>query len=226
MIVALLIGIVVGFVLAIPPGPIGMASVRVGLRDGWRQAFKLSVGAGLFDLIYCSLAMWASSGVVNVLHALEADNPMVTLGIQFIVAAVMIGFGITQIRESPVIKEGVDKHHRGEAIINRVSSNGPFFVGIGFALANLANPTFIPTVVAMTTFVQKVGFFEQDLSNAIAFSLGFGIGNALWLTTLVRLVLAFRGRMTPTFMHRIEQFTGVTLVGFGLYYAIRLLAVI
>ncbi|MBL0320778.1 MAG: hypothetical protein IPP80_00060 [Ignavibacteria bacterium] len=65
MIIALLVGALVGYVLAIPPGPIGMASVRTGLRDGWRQAIKLSVGAGLLDLIYCSLAMWASSWVVD-----------------------------------------------------------------------------------------------------------------------------------------------------------------
>ena len=32
MIVALLAGILVGYVLAIPPGPIGMAALRTGLR--------------------------------------------------------------------------------------------------------------------------------------------------------------------------------------------------
>ncbi|MBP7094386.1 MAG: LysE family transporter [Candidatus Kapabacteria bacterium] len=224
MIIALLVGALVGYVLAIPPGPIGMASVRTGLRDGWRQAIKLSVGAGLLDLIYCSLAMWASSWVVDLLRSMEGGNPIVTLSIQLVIVLFMIGFGIFQIQEHPVKGVDPEKHKRGDKLLSRVTSNGPFFVGVGFAVANLANPTFIPAVMAMTTFIQKMGVFEQTFLNAMAFSVGFGAGNTLWLMTLVRLVLAFRDKMTPKFIHRIQQGTGVTLILFAAFYCYRILS--
>lgn len=224
MIIALLIGAVVGYVLAIPPGPIGMASVRTGLRDGWRQAVKLSIGAGLLDLIYCSLAMWATSWVVDALKSMEGGNPIVTLTIQLVIVLFMIGFGIYQIREHPVKGVEPGKHPRGDKLLSKVTSNGPFFVGVGFAVANLANPTFIPAVMAMTTFIQKMGVFEQTFLNAMAFSIGFGAGNTLWLMTLVKLVLAFRDKMTPKFVHRIQQGTGVTLILFAAFYCYRILS--
>ena len=224
MIVALLAGILVGYVLAIPPGPIGMAALRTGLRDGWRQSIKLALGAGLFDVLYCALAMWASSAVVDFLRSLEGGNPLVTLGIQLLVVGVMVGFGVSQVREHPFKRDPAVKSARGEAILSRVSSNGPFFVGVGFAVANLANPTFVPAVMAMTTFIQKMDIFEQSFVNAMLFSIGFGAGNMGWLMTLVKLVLAFRERMTPKFVHRIQQVTGVTLIGFGAFYLYSILS--
>lgn len=223
MIVALIVGLFVGFVLAIPPGPIGMASVRTGLRDGLRSSMWLAIGAGLLDVIYCAIAMWASSGVVSLLESFERGNPNVSTAIQIVIASAMIGFGIIQMREHPVKRASEGGPARGASVIARVVSRGPFFVGVGFALANTANPTFLPAVVTMTTFVQKVGIFEQSLSSAMAFSLGFGAGNTLWLLTLVRLVLAYRQRMTETFIHRMQQAAGVTLVGFGAYYGVRCL---
>lgn len=223
MIVAAIIGLLVGYVLAIPPGPIGMASVRTGLRDGWPASVKLAIGAGLLDLVYCALAMWASSAVVGALDALESGNPLVTLVIQFVIVAVMITFGIVQVRER-TIEEPSAVAAKGVSAVQRITSHGPFFVGVGFALANLANPTFIPAVMAMTTFVQKMSLFEETALNAMVFSIGFGVGNTLWLLTLVRIVLALRSRLTPTLIHRIQQFSGVTLIGFGAFYAYRIAA--
>ncbi len=221
MIVAVIIGLVVGYILAIPPGPIGMASVRTGLRDGWRASIHLAVGAGLLDLVYCALAMWASTAVVSALRGVEEGNPAVTLGLQFVIVAAMILFGIVQMREHP-ISNGENGTATRMSALQRITSRGPFFVGVGFAVANLANPTFIPAVMAMTTFVQKMELFEETFVNAMAFSLGFGAGNTLWLLTLVRIVMALRSRLTPTFIHRIQQFSGVTLIGFGAFYAYRI----
>ncbi|MBI2793283.1 MAG: LysE family transporter [Ignavibacteria bacterium] len=224
MISAILVGMAVGFVLAIPPGPIGMAAIRTGIRDGWKAALKLGAGASMFDVLYSGLAMLATSAIVAVLHGLEETSPLPTIIIQFTIVGVMIAFGIMQIRERPY-KTDAQPQKKPSGFIEWIRGHGPFLVGSGFAIANLANPTFIPSLAALTTFIQKLEVFEATVVNDLTFAVGFGAGNMLWLLVLVRLVVANKHRMTPTFIKRIQQLSGVTLIGFGTFYGIRILAV-
>ncbi|RPI67195.1 MAG: hypothetical protein EHM43_09390 [Ignavibacteriae bacterium] len=228
MITALILGTVVGYILAIPPGPIGMAAIRTGMHQGWIAAVKLAIGAGLSDIIYCALAMVATSAVVGILTDLENSTPLATVIFQLVIVIVMIGFGIMQMKEKPV------KHHdenvpvkelKPRNVVEWFKSHGPFFVGVGFAVANLANPSFIPSLAAMTTFIQKLEWFGSTMGNNLAFAVGFGLGNTLWLFTLARLVIANRKKLTQTFILRIQQVTGVTLIGFGTFYGLRVLIV-
>lgn len=229
MIIAFLLGIIVGYILAIPPGPIGMASVRMGLRDGWRPSVRLALGAGLLDMVYCAMAMWASTAVVGLLAKLEGSTSWVTIALQLLIVAGMIAFGVIQFREHPFdpsaeTDPNADPTARRASLLSRLSSKGPFLVGVGFAIANLANPTFIPALMAMTTFIQQLDLFASTFVNAMAFSIGFGVGNTAWLLTLVRLVITFRTKMTPAFIHRLQQVSGLALIAFGLLTGYRVIA--
>ena len=225
MIVALILGLAVGYILAIPPGPIGMASVRMGLREGWRPSFRLALGAGLLDMLYCGVAMWASAAVVALLSSLQGSTSWVLIAMQLFIVAGMIGFGVIQFREQPIDPNAEPEEQvRPTSLLSRLSARGPFLVGVGFAVANLANPTFVPALMAMTTFMQQLNLFASTLANAVAFSLGFGIGNTAWLLTLVRLVITFRRKMTPIFIHRLQQSSGLALILFGVVTGYRVIA--
>lgn len=187
-------------------------------------ALKLALGAGIFDIVYCALAMVATSAIVRWLEAIEHISPLAPVAIQLVIVGVMIGFGILQMKDREPRNAEPSTTAKPSRIAEWLKGHGPFFVGVGFALANLANPTFIPALAAMTTFIQKFGWFESTVANNVVFSIGFGIGNFLWLFTLVRLVLALRHKMTPTFLRRIQQLSGVTLIGFGTFYGIRIIA--
>jgi L-lysine exporter family protein LysE/ArgO len=222
MVTALIVGIVVGYVLAIPPGPIGMAAIRMGIRDGWRPSIKLAMGAGVFDVLYCALAMMATSAIVDALTNLAHSTPLATIGIQLLIVVVMILFGLIQMREKPASKTG-HREIQPSSFIEWVKGHGPFFVGVGFAIANLANPTFVPALAGMATFIQQLEWFESSLVNILFFALGFGAGNMLWMLTLVHLVVSNRDKMTPTFVKRIQQVSGFTLIGFGTFYGLRII---
>ena len=221
---AIIIGIMVGYILAIPPGPIGLAAIRTGIRDGWKPSVKLAIGAGAFDVIYCALAMVATSAVVDMLSDLESSTPWAPVGLQLLIVGVMIVFGILQIREKPVERApDTEEQKKPSNLIEWIKGHGPFFVGVGFAVANLANPTFVPALAAMATFIQQLRIFDNVFANNMIFALGFGLGNMFWLFTLVRLVIANRHKLTPTLIKRIQQVSGVTLIGFGAFYGIRII---
>jgi hypothetical protein len=75
----------------------------------------------------------------------------------------------------------------------------------------------------MATFIQQLEWFESSLVNILFFALGFGAGNMLWMLTLVHLVVSNRDKMTPTFVKRIQQVSGFTLIGFGTFYGLRII---
>jgi arginine exporter protein ArgO len=74
MVTALLVGLVVGFVLAIPPGPIAIACLSQALAGQAREGLALALSASAMDIGYALLAAFASSALVGALRGLVTDN--------------------------------------------------------------------------------------------------------------------------------------------------------
>lgn len=64
---AFLSGIVAGYGIAIPVGPIGILILELGLRRGFRIAWSAGAGAASADLIYATVAAFAGTFLVSVL---------------------------------------------------------------------------------------------------------------------------------------------------------------
>lgn len=226
MLTAMILGLAIGYVLAIPPGPITFAAIRMGFRSGWPAAVRLAIGAGAFDIVYCLMAMIATSAVATHIQYVIAAFPQTAMAVQLTITGAMVAFGAVQMRQPRVLR---DDNSTDESTTSTKGwgatfrRHGPLAVGVGFALANIANPTFLPALAAMSAVVQQSGWYEASLGNAVAFSVAFGVGQASWLLTVVRMLLRHRARMTPTFVHRLQQAAGAILMLFGTGYAVRIL---
>jgi threonine/homoserine/homoserine lactone efflux protein len=212
--IALVTGLVVGYVLAIPPGPIGLAAVRTGLRHGNSASRSLALGAGLFDLVYCFFAMTASVGIAHMLKLDSATNPVVVYAAVAVAAAISVA-GVYQFR-NPV---SLNVAQVGEGAAR---SSKPFFTGAAFALANLANPTFIPSLLVMSAFILATGMVDRSLADRTLFSIGFGIGNYLWLVTLVGIFLRYKHRVPEKAFSLVQRLMAAVVVLFGLVAGFRL----
>src|SRR5256885_17109489 len=82
MVTALLVGLVVGFVLAIPPGPIAIACLSQALAGQVRASLALALSASAMDIGYALLAAFASSALVGALRGLVTDNAWSLLAFQ------------------------------------------------------------------------------------------------------------------------------------------------
>src|SRR2546427_85667 len=93
MLTALLAGLVVGFVLAIPPGPIAVACIRQALEGQERAAVQLAIGASAMDIVYALMAAFASSALFVWLRSMVMTNAWSVLVFQVgcIVALVVLG---------------------------------------------------------------------------------------------------------------------------------------
>lgn len=212
--IALCLGLVVGYLLAIPPGPIGMAAARSGLQHGMGSARMLAVGAGLFDIAYCFVATTASAGLASWLQFDATSSPLL-LVVGFAVTIGIAIVGIYQFRNP--VELSVDGSTE-----TLPASGRPFATGAAFALANLANPTFIPSLLVMSAYIMGLGFIESTVSDRALFSIGFGLGNICWLLTLVSIVLRFRSRLPQSTFLLIQRLMAATVIGFSIITGVRL----
>ncbi len=212
---ALITGSLLGFVLAMPPGPIAMANIRLGLEKNRKDCIYFSIGTATMDLIYCLVAISAASAIYSVVKGYLDDNPIISLIIQFTIVAGLVFFGIQQFKSRNESYDNFDKPIRQSKFLNSLKNRGPMFLGISLAFTNLANPTFLPSLTVMSTWVRKIGVFQDSLLYDLIFSFGFGVGNFIWLYILSMLVLKNRHKLSDNSIIRIKQFAGVTFIGFG-----------
>lgn len=141
--------------------------------------------------------------------------------LKLVVVAAMIGYGIINFRVKrtnvPLTEEKVQQ----PGVLERIESHGPFFLGFGMGLANLANPTFLPSLIFTLIFVVNLNFMEATYTNAFVFGIAFAIGTIAWMYILVRLITAYKDRMSARLIEGIHKFTGLTFIGFGTYLGFR-----
>src|SRR5438034_6633963 len=112
MLTSLLMGLVVGFVLAMPPGPLAIACIRHALAGQTRESVALALSASAMDIGYALLAAFASSALVGALRGLVTDNAwsllafqggcivvLVVLGLRFCRATGVAGLPLTEERD-------------------------------------------------------------------------------------------------------------------------------
>ena len=196
MLVTLLIGIAVGFVLAIPPGPIGVSVIKIALNNDKRGGILIGIGASLMDMIYCLIAMLFTTAVFGSLQYFFDTYPFAMLLFQGFCIAAMLIFGLLQFKTpkfsstSPDLEKNIGNSPL-KRIMERLKQGGPFFLGIAIALANIANPTFLPSLAYTCMFVQHSNMIAVSSLDSVLFSLGFGIGNFAWMYLLLRVLLTF-----------------------------------
>ncbi|MFA6571667.1 MAG: LysE family transporter [Bacteroidota bacterium] len=226
MLLALFVGIVVGFVLAIPPGPVAVTAMRLGLDKSVRHGMYGAFGTALMDFFYCLLAIFATSTILKLVSNMFDSHPLIMLGFQLLVIISVIVFGVVQFKIKHKVAEPIDIDAQKKVhFLQNLSHKGPFLLGIAVAMANVANPTFLPSLTYVTMNVHALGLIENNVFSNIAFSLGFGFGNFLWLYLLIRVLVHYKDRMSAQFFERIHQFAGFTLIGFGTLLGLRVIVV-
>jgi hypothetical protein len=179
-------------------------------------------------MIYCLLAMLFTTAVFGSLQNFFDTYPFAMLLFQGVCIATMLIFGLLQFKTPKYSSNSSDMANSIDnsplkRIMERLKQGGPFFLGIAIALANMANPTFLPSLAYTCMFVQHSNMIAISSLDSILFSFGFGIGNFAWMYLLLRLLLHFKARFSAEFTMRIQRFAGLTMIGVGTYLGYRVI---
>src|SRR5215204_4285984 len=94
MLTALVVGIVLGFGLSIPPGPIAVAVIKQALDGNYRNGTSIAAGAAIMDILYTLVAAFASSALVVALKDFIVGHQIILVGFQVVCIGVLVYLGL------------------------------------------------------------------------------------------------------------------------------------
>ena len=219
---SILFGFIVGVVLALPPGPVGVSAIEIGLFQNKKAGFHLALGNAIMDFLYCLSVIFATSAAISTLSSFSKDYPAAYLVFQIgaISALFIIGFLNLKAKKRKIKKS--EQATSGYA--SKLGKKGPLFLGIAIALTNLANPTFLPSLAFVTVWVHEAGMTSGGAVSNFLFALGFGLGNLFWVNFLASITNKYKHKFSSNMIFRIKQAAGVTFIGFGTFLGFRLIS--
>ena len=209
MVTALLVGLVVGFVMVMPPGPIAMACMRQALAGQTKEGLALGLGAAVMDSGYALLAAFASSALVEALWDMMMHHAWALLAFQGGCIVVLVVVGLHYCRSS---RHGGAARARPEARGRLHGDVSPALSGVLLALTNLANPMFLPSLIFVMSLLQVRGWVGHAVGDHLMYALGFGGGAALWYVLLLRTVTHLRAQFSPTVLPMLARVAGGVLL--------------
>jgi len=195
-IVSFLRGVMIGFSIAAPIGPVGILCIRKALADGRLAAFVAGMGAALADTAFGAVAAFGIGQVMAFI-----DGQVVVF--KAVGGVFMMALGAHTWRAAAITVEAAP--------------------GQGPGMARDFISTFAITATNPGTILGVAGVFAALGTSARPGGLGSGLlvagvfcGSTLWWLVLSAAASAARSRFTPERMRRFNHLSGGLLVAFGL----------
>jgi threonine/homoserine/homoserine lactone efflux protein len=191
-------GLVVGFLLAAPVGPIAVLCVQRTLTKSRMAGFLSGLGAATADAVYGCIAALGLTLISQLLT--EHRNWLQVVGGAFLcIVGVRTFFAKVVERKAPPKWPGLI---------------GAFFSAL---FLTLTNPM---TFVAFAAVFASVGLgsVSDNRVDIGALVTGVFLGSALWWIILVGSAHAFRAKMTIERLGKLNRIAGVIVFGVGLTY--------
>lgn len=191
-------GLIVGFCLAAPVGPIALLCVQRTMSHGKLAGFVSGLGAAVADALYGTIAAFG----VTVISAYLMDHRLV---FQKLGGGILLVLGVRLLLIKPPKPEESDPD-RG--------LSADFFSTL---VLTLTNPmTFIAFVAIFATL--GIGAVRGHSMLTAELVAGVLVGSGAWFAFLVTLANFFRGRFRYQTLVNINRATGVFVIGVGIFY--------
>jgi L-lysine exporter family protein LysE/ArgO len=197
-------GLVIGVMVAAPLGPVNIAMIDRGLRDGFRGAYLLGVGSTLADLVYILIAYAGADPL--------SRQPWARVLLFGAGAVVLAYLGVGAIRSARAARaepalggpEGGRKH-------------GPFAAGVFITLLN-------PMTIASWLGILGAALAARPREGAwveVLFITSLVAGCQLWVLALSAALHGGRRLVQGPVLRVVSVVAGVTLIGFGVSFALK-----
>ena len=192
----LLKGIILGFSIAAPVGPIGVLCIRRTLQFGRFSGLFSGLGAAAADVIYACIAAFGLTFISNILVAGQFWLRLIGGGF-----LLYLGWKTFFAKVNNRTKEVAHTSLAGDFI-------STFFLTI-------TNPM---TVLSFLAVFAGLGLSSMESTYLEAFSLVFGVflGSSAWWLLLSEGVTIFRKKVSEKVMLWINRFAGMIIIVFGI----------
>lgn len=197
-------GLLLGFAIAAPVGPIGVLCIQQTLQKGRLTGFFSGLGAATADGIYGGIAAFGLAGLTQWLVAQK-----MWLGL---IGGLFLCYLGSQTLRKPVAN--LDTTNTSPRVVRA------YITTVGLTLTNPA------TILAFTAIFAGLGFVTQttDTRSALLLTLGVFVGSALWWLLLSLGVGWLRLGNNPKRLRWINYLAGIVIIAFGIIALWRSLA--
>jgi threonine/homoserine/homoserine lactone efflux protein len=191
-------GLLIGFSIAAPVGPIGVLCIRRTLADGRLAGLASGLGAATADAFYGSLAGFGLTLVANFLVSQQT-------WLRLVGGLFLLYLGVKTFLSQPAADSGQPTHTR---------SRGLWGAYLSTLLLTLTNPL---TILSFAAIFAGLGLVETGGNPLSAGILVLGVfsGSAAWWLLLSGGVSLLRAKVTNGTLRWINRLAGVVIVGFG-----------
>jgi threonine/homoserine/homoserine lactone efflux protein len=191
----LLKGLVLGFSIAAPVGPIGVLCIRRTLAEGRAAGFVSGLGAATADAMYGSVAAFGLTIISGFLTSQET-------ALRFVGGAFLCYLGIKTLLAQPAERAATAQ---GTGLIGAYAST---------IFLTLTNPM---TIFSFIAVFAGLGFVSgsSDFASAALLVLGVFVGSAIWWLALSGGVSFFRARFDIRALRWVNWISGIIITTFG-----------
>ena len=190
-------GLLIGFSIAAPVGPIGVLCIRRTLADGRRFGLASGLGAATADAFYGCIAGFGLVVISNFLI-----NQQIWLNL--FGGVFLLYLGIRTLLQKPATQAAQSK---GTSLIGAFGST---------FLLTLTNPITVFTYLAVFSGL-GIGTIGAEYGTAALFILGIFSGSALWWFILSFGVGLLREKVGAPMLLWINRISGLIILGFAIY---------
>jgi threonine/homoserine/homoserine lactone efflux protein len=189
-------GLIIGFSIAAPVGPIGVLCIRRTLAEGRLAGFLSGMGAASADMFYGAVAAFGLTAVQDLL--IGQSNLLRIVGGVF-----LLYLGVKTFLSNP--SEEAAESRRG----------GLFGAYLTTFFLTITNPITILSFIAIFAGL-RLGETDGNYFFATIMVLGVFLGSAAWWLTLSTGVSFLREKFTPALLAWVNRLAGVIIFVFGM----------
>jgi len=189
-------GIVLGFSIAAPVGPIGVLCIRRTLANGMGNGFISGLGAATADAIYGFIAVLG----ISVVSAFLLDHQSY---LRVVGGVFLLYLGYTTFKSMPA---QVAANASGKGLLGAYTST---------LFLTITNPMTIMSFAAVFAGL-GVGVIDENYMSPFLLVIGVFIGSMFWWLILSGMVNVLRHRFDQKHLKWINQLSGLIITGFGM----------
>lgn len=188
-------GLILGFSIAAPVGPIGILCIRRTLASGRVSGLASGLGAATADAIYGTIAAFGLAFISNFLVNQQS-------WIRLIGGAFLCWLGLKIFLARPADQSVNTKN---------ISLFGAY---LSTFILTLTNPM---TILSFAAMFAGLGLSAPgtDYQSALLLVIGFFLGSTIWWLTLSTGVSLIRTKFNQTAMHWVNRISGAVIIAFG-----------
>lgn len=201
--IALLLGLAIGFLMCIPVGPINVWVVNTYLKHNFRAAFSIALGGSVMDFVYFMVIL---SGLSFFTFSAQTTLILKIVGVLFLFI-----FGMKELLTKNQIFEITEEEKK-----KKPRASGYFLLGV---LIYTSNPTLIATMSGLAAVIKSWQLFDFNFLNYFLLSFGVAVGSAGWFYFMIKMVERYQNRIPKKFFFHFSRASGVLIVIFSLIMA-------